>query len=228
MQQGSLSSVGAGTLAVSRKYADDHHWRVGSTVATTFGDGATEQLHVAAVYEDRSLFGDLLVPNPTWVAHATQPSDLGVFIGLAPGVGIERGRDAVEAVATRYAAPTVQDRDEYIAPIGSQVDQLLAIVYLFLALAIVIAFMGIANTLSLAVHERTRELGLLRAVGQTRAQLRSVVCSCVVRRGTTPASDAETGGGGRRGVRRASTRTSSARRAGPRRRPGGSEGSTSR
>jgi putative ABC transport system permease protein len=69
----------------------------------------------------------------------------------------------------------VQDETEYLDGVSSQVDTLLAIVYVFLALAILIAFMGIANTLSLSLHERTRELGLLRAVGLTRSQLRSTV-----------------------------------------------------
>jgi len=69
----------------------------------------------------------------------------------------------------------VQDRAQYLEGVSSRVDVLLAIVYVFLALAILIAFMGIANTLSLSLHERTRELGLLRAVGLTRSQLRATV-----------------------------------------------------
>lgn len=69
----------------------------------------------------------------------------------------------------------MQDRAEYLDGVSSQVDTLLAIVYVFLALAILIAFMGIANTLSLSLRERTRELGLLRAVGLTRSQLRATV-----------------------------------------------------
>ncbi|HEV2761208.1 MAG TPA: ABC transporter permease, partial [Acidimicrobiales bacterium] len=64
---------------------------------------------------------------------------------------------------------------EYVASVAQGVDMMLGIVYVLLFLAIVIALMGIANTLSLAIHERTRELGLLRAVGQTRRQLRSMV-----------------------------------------------------
>ena len=69
----------------------------------------------------------------------------------------------------------MQDKGEYLDEVSSQVDTLLAIVYVFLALAILIAFMGIANTLSLSLRERTRELGLLRAVGLTRSQLRATV-----------------------------------------------------
>jgi putative ABC transport system permease protein len=69
----------------------------------------------------------------------------------------------------------VEDRDQYAASLGQFVDMMLGIVYVLLALAIVIALMGIANTLSLSVYERIRELGLLRAVGETRRQLRSMI-----------------------------------------------------
>ena len=62
----------------------------------------------------------------------------------------------------------MQSREEYVASVAANVDQFLGIVYVLLALAILIALMGIANTLALSIHERTRELGLLRAVGETR------------------------------------------------------------
>jgi putative ABC transport system permease protein len=82
---------------------------------------------------------------------------------------------AVQRVAESYGDPDVADRAEFAAIAASNVDMLLTIIYALLALAIVIALMGIANTLSLSIHERTRELGLLRAVGQTRRQMRSMV-----------------------------------------------------
>jgi putative ABC transport system permease protein len=78
-------------------------------------------------------------------------------------------------VAAAYGSPTVQDRKQYAASLTEGVGTMLRIVYVLLALAVLIALMGIANTLGLSVHERTREIGLLRAVGQTRAQLRSMV-----------------------------------------------------
>jgi putative ABC transport system permease protein len=78
-------------------------------------------------------------------------------------------------VADRFGAPDVQTNQEFTQSIAGEINQLLTVVYVLLVLAIVIALMGIANTLSLSTHERTRELGLLRAVGQTRAQTRAMV-----------------------------------------------------
>jgi putative ABC transport system permease protein len=90
-------------------------------------------------------------------------------------VSLADGEAAVATVAHQFAAPDVQTRDEYTDSVAGEVDQMLTFVYGLLALAILIALMGIANTLSLSIHERTRELGLLRAVGQSKAQLRSSV-----------------------------------------------------
>ena len=128
-----------------------------------------------AIFDRGSTFANVIVPEALWAANTQQPAFTGVFVTLADGVPFAQGRAAVDRVARADAAPDVQDRAQYLEGVSSRVDVLLAIVYVFLALAILIAFMGIANTLSLSLHERTRELGLLRAVGLTRSQLRSTV-----------------------------------------------------
>jgi putative ABC transport system permease protein len=104
-----------------------------------------------------------------------QDVDATVLIGLRPGVSLADGKASVEQVAAPFGGPAVQDRQEYVATVSQGVNMVLGLIYVLLFLAIVIAAMGIANTLSLSVYERTRELGVLRAVGQTRGQLRSMV-----------------------------------------------------
>ena len=131
--------------------------------------------HGRRAYKSTELAGDYLIPDAAWDAHAAQPFDIVVMIELADGVSTADGKAAVQQVADRYFAPDVQTRQEYVDSVAGQIDQFLTVVYVLLILAIVIALMGIANTLSLSVHERTRELGLLRAVGQSRRQLRSMV-----------------------------------------------------
>ncbi len=173
--RGALADVGPAGVAVSQRFADDHGLAVGGHVPVQFGNGAGADLRVGAIFDRGSTFADVVVPEALWAANTQQPAFTGVFVSLADGVPFALGRAAVDRVARADAAPDVQDRAQYLEGVSSQVDVLLAIVYVFLALAILIAFMGIANTLSLSLHERTRELGLLRAVGLTRSQLRATV-----------------------------------------------------
>jgi putative ABC transport system permease protein len=172
---GSPADLGVDQIAVSQEYADDHGLGLGDPVEVGYPDGAVERPTVGAVYAEEDLLGEILVPEAAFRPHTAQPADLAVLITLADGVSEADGERAVQQVADRFGAPDVQTSDEYTESVAGEVDMMLNIVYVLLALAIVIALMGIANTLSLSIHERTRELGLLRAVGQSRRQLRSMV-----------------------------------------------------
>lgn len=175
VSSGSLDAVTKGHLAVSTSYADDRALGIGSDVAVSYADGESDVLTVSALYDNTMNVGDVIMTPADWARHAEQPSDVVVLIDLVDGVSESAGQDAVNAVAERNGAPNAQTRSEYIDGLGSEIDQMLFFVYGMLGLAILIALMGIANTLSLSIHERTRELGLLRAVGQTRSQVRSTV-----------------------------------------------------
>ena len=98
-----------------------------------------------------------------------------MLVDLADGADAGAVKQAVTAVTSEFGAPDPMDRAEYKDQVGEEVDGMLTFVYGLLGVAVFIALMGIANTLSLSIHERTRELGLLRAVGQDRAQVRSTV-----------------------------------------------------
>ncbi|HEX6420699.1 MAG TPA: ABC transporter permease [Acidimicrobiales bacterium] len=174
VRDGSLAGVGPDELVVGASRADDEGWRVGSPVEITYLDGVTERATVAAVIEDVAVLSGIVVPTPAWFDHAAQPAYANVFMTLRDGVSLEQGRDAVGGIAQRYSGD-VQDRDEFAEAAAAGLDMLLALVYALLTLAIVISLLGIANALSMAVHERRREIGLLRAVGQTRRQARSVL-----------------------------------------------------
>ena len=174
--EGDLAGVGDGALAVSDDVAERQGWSAGSRVDVTFPDGRAERMEVAAVYETAEpVLAGYLIPRPTWARHAVQTVDNRVLIALRDGAGLEAGRAAVEEAAAPFSPPEVQTKDEYVTSAAANIDAMLGLVYAMLALAVVIALMGIANTLSLSIHERVRELGLLRAVGQSRGQARSMV-----------------------------------------------------
>ncbi|MFE2720864.1 ABC transporter permease [Kitasatospora sp. NPDC059327] len=172
---GTLDGLGTDGLAVARSEADQRGWRLGQTVNVAFADGASGPFTIRALYESEGLAGDYLITRQAWAPHRGQDADTMVAVGLKDSVSLGAGRAAVEKAAAPFGNPRVQDRDQYAESAAGGVDMMLSVVYALLALAVLIALLGIANTLTLAVHERTRELGLLRAVGQTRAQLRGMV-----------------------------------------------------
>jgi putative ABC transport system permease protein len=173
--EGALEDLGDDGMAVSASRAEDRDWSVGTKVPVTFTDGTKGNLTVGAIYEESDVVGAILLSRAAYAPHAAQSLDTTVLVDLADGVSMAEGRRAVEGVSAAYGDPDVNDRKEYADKVAGAINQMLGLVYVMLTLAILIALMGIANTISLSVHERTRELGLLRAVGQTRGQLRSMV-----------------------------------------------------
>jgi putative ABC transport system permease protein len=148
---------------------------VGDTIEATFHPTGVIELPVVANYENSSWLGNWTIDLETYNENFPQDLDFWAAARTAPGVDPEDARAAIEQVAEPYPEVRVQDREEFQADQESQLDQLLLIVNVFLLLAIVIAFIGIVNTLALSVFERTRELGLLRAVGMTNRQVRRMI-----------------------------------------------------
>jgi len=173
--QGSLRSLGTDGIAITRTEADRQHLTTGSTAQLAFTDGQKKAFTVRAIYGQSELAGDYVITRAAWSPHRTQDSDTLVAVSFKEGVSTAKGKAAVDSIAAHYGNPQVQTRHEYAQSSAGGIDMMLTLVYALLALAVLIALLGIANTLTLAIHERTRELGLLRAVGQTRSQLRAMV-----------------------------------------------------
>jgi putative ABC transport system permease protein len=172
---GTTNRLGASSIAVSAAVADANHWAPGSRVTISYPDGQTGQLTIAAVYQHRSLVGDYLLAPAAWAPHALQAIDRQVLVNLDGHADASAMKSQIADLARPFGNPRVQTLAEYRTSATGGVDTILGLIYVMLALAIVIALMSIANTLSLSIHERSRELGLLRAVGQTRRQARSMV-----------------------------------------------------
>ena len=162
-------------IALDSQTAADLGLTSGDTVKFGLPTGRVVVVDIGAIYEANNLARGFLVPRATFAGETQEPGIYSVFITLRPGVSESDGQQAAQAVADRFNAGEVQTREQFADAAAGQIDQFLGIVYALLVLAIIIALMGIANTLSLSVFERTRELGLLRAVGQTRGQLRAMV-----------------------------------------------------
>jgi putative ABC transport system permease protein len=177
VQQGSVRDLEPDQVILSAGYAEEHGLALGDAVTVGYPDGASERATVGAILESGSLVagGGIALPRAAFLPHTSRPADTNLQIALADGVTVAEGEAAVQRVADRFAAPDVQTNQEFTDSIAGEINAILTIVYVLLIIAIVIAVMGIANTLSLSIHERTRELGLLRAVGQTRRQTRTMV-----------------------------------------------------
>jgi putative ABC transport system permease protein len=159
---------------------DTHGLAVGDTVEATMLDGTARTLTVQGVFESE-VFTSPVVANTLFDGTGTFVVDVAVFVKGAEGVPDDEVRASVQSVVDQYPTVQLQSRDEYIDDQTAQIDDFLGFIYALLGMSVFIAVIGIVITLSLAVYERRRELGLVRAVGMTRPQVRrSIVWESIV------------------------------------------------
>ncbi|MFD8672114.1 ABC transporter permease [Streptomyces seoulensis] len=178
--QGDLADAyGTDSMSVYAGFAKDHGIKLGSRVGVAFKDGRTAKLTVRAITSDEVVVdkGAMYVSIATakkYVPADKMPLDL-LFFATAKEGQQDAAYKALKASLHDYPQYTVRDQTDYKQALKDQIGQLLNLIYGLLALAIIVAVLGVVNTLALSVVERTREIGLMRAIGLSRRQLRRMI-----------------------------------------------------
>jgi putative ABC transport system permease protein len=177
---GALTDLEGGGIVLAEHTATEKGFGVGDRLPMTFARGGRAQLEVVGLLDDadaQALSTDYIVSLATYRRLFSERMDASLFVKVADDVSVETAREAIDAALAEF--PTAEVRDQAAAVDGrtTMIDQILGMVTVLLLFTVLIAMLGITNTLALSIVERTREIGMLRAVGMTRRQLRQMVRS---------------------------------------------------
>ncbi|TYB41632.1 FtsX-like permease family protein [Actinomadura chibensis] len=167
------SDLGAAGMMVDDKSAKKHGWTVGSSVPVQFTDGRTESLRLTGIYTKSDLIGQNVIAEQVYRQHTVRPFIDAVIVDTATTDAATKA--GIENALRDYPALDVSDQAALKDQISKQVDGLVTFLTILLAMSVIIAAVGVVNTLALSVIERTREIGLLRAIGISRRQLRRMI-----------------------------------------------------
>jgi putative ABC transport system permease protein len=179
LTSGSVTALDAGQLLVNESTAERFGWKVGSTLTATVGALAGERLTIGGIYQDNPTLNpvfthELIAPMPLY-RRAGQPPYSRAYVKATPGADLVALKAKITEQMKPYLVVSVQDRKEFTDHRSAQIAMILNVLYALLALSLIIAVLGMINTLALSVVERTREIGVLRAVGLTGGQLSRTV-----------------------------------------------------
>ncbi|GAA3372278.1 ABC transporter permease [Streptomyces sannanensis] len=166
---GSLDTLGKGQIAVAEKMAKKQGWKVGDTLPVTYPDQKKAELTVGAVFKDNEFVAPVLADRELLAPHEVKPYIPQIFVKTT---GDEQ--DLVNALG-RNPAIAVMDQQDIRNTFGGMINQLLNIMYGLLAMALIIAVLGVINTLAMSVFERRQEIGMLRAIGLDRRRVKRMI-----------------------------------------------------
>ena len=164
-------------IALKKDFADSNDLSVGDTLRVTTPIGRNLNLRVTGIFEDKSgLIGDFMVPRTVIARQFGQRDDDLQFIAVQAGANVDAVQTRIERLLDRrFPVAEVQNKEEFKDTITGGVNQFLTLIYALLSLSVIVSLFGIVNTLVLSIHERTRELGMMRAIGTSRRLVRRIV-----------------------------------------------------
>ena len=163
-----------GRVLLSEDEAKRRNLKPGDTLEIAFPRSGPQKLTVGGTYEANELVGDFLL-DESQAKGFTNTTNVVALVKVAPAADLVALRSALEKDVAAYPNVSVQDQSEFVAQAAGQVNQVVTIINILLGLSVLIALLGVINTLALSVIERTRELGLLRAVGMARKQVKRMI-----------------------------------------------------
>jgi putative ABC transport system permease protein len=169
------AALEAGQLLIDTNTAASKHLSVGSLLPVRFARTGPTTLRVGGIFQPNALLGSYVVGDGYFLSHFDSPLPVAVLLRTPATNGATT--KAIETALRAYPDLKIQSKAAFEKSQEAQVNQLLGLVYALLALAVLIAVIGIVNTLMLSVFERTHEIGLLRAVGMQRRQIRAMIRS---------------------------------------------------
>ncbi|GAA3191563.1 MULTISPECIES: ABC transporter permease [Streptomyces] len=171
---GSLGDLAAGGIVADEGTAKERGWNVGARVPVTFEDGKRETLTVSGVYRGNEMIQQIIVDNGVLGAHQKHATDEKVLLKTAGGATDATKQQLIDALG-KNPALSVEDRKDVSDGISQSVNLLLNMLYALLAMAVIVAVLGVVNTLAMSVFERSQEIGMLRAIGLDRTGVKRMV-----------------------------------------------------
>ncbi|MBT2390594.1 ABC transporter permease [Streptomyces sp. ISL-1] len=177
---GSMATLGKGQIAVAEKTAKSNGWKAGDTVGVKFGDDSeggkaeTKTLTIGAVYKENEFLSPVLVPTSLVAPFEPKPYIPEVWVKMEGGASTANEQALVNALGDNPAM-SIMDRQDIRNMFGGMINTMLNIMYGLLAMALLIAVLGVINTLAMSVFERQQEIGMLRAIGLDRRKVKRMI-----------------------------------------------------
>lgn len=169
------TAADADHILLSQDAATEHDVVVGDPLTVEFAATGPRTLVVGAIYDNEFLIGSYLIDLSSWDENFNADNDVTIAARVTAGTELAAADSALAPLESQYPQLEFETRAEFQERLEGQLDSLLVVINVFLGLAIIIALLGITNTMALSVLERTREIGLMRAIGMTRRQTRSLI-----------------------------------------------------